>query len=99
MSIPRLNALYTTAKNVNSTSAIANDPIVNVKRTFFRNRFANINLQNFISLLPQELLAQSSRLPPARPFRGAVSFARAPPQPDRASPSTPFCGTSPPIQG
>src|ERR1700693_1902977 len=93
-SVPRLNALFTTARKVNKNSATAKDPMVKISRTFLRNKFANINRLNFMQYLLQA--RPCAQLLRGRLYRDAVSCVREPRPQDRASPSAPSCDTSPP---
>src|ERR1700676_4681608 len=87
-SVPRLNALLTTARKVNKNSATAKDPIVKTSRTFLRNKLANINRLNFTPHLHQPA-RPCAHLPPERLYRDVMLYVPELPPPDRASPSTP----------
>src|ERR1700687_1135063 len=88
-STPRLKALFTAPRNPNKNKATAKDPIVKRKRSFLRNRFANIKPRNFMPHLLLKLPAAGLLLQ-AIPFPGAAWHRRGEPQPGRASPSAPF---------
>src|ERR1700693_593884 len=94
-SVPRLNALLTTARNVNKNSATAKDPIVKTSRTFLRNKLANINRLNFTTH-PHQPARPCAHLPPERLCRDVMSYVRELQPPDRASPSALSCDTCPP---
>src|SRR5215475_14236610 len=82
-SVPLLNALRTTARNVNRNSATANDPTVSSKRIFLRNRLAKINRENFTPHPPPAPSAETAPLQPGRLSQDATSCVRETPPPDR----------------
>src|SRR5258707_13167103 len=68
ISVPRVKALFTTARKVKRTRAMANEPMVRIRRSFLRKRLAKMRLLNFTRHLP--LRHQVDRIRQEDPFRG-----------------------------
>src|SRR5215467_3787416 len=84
ISTPRLKALFTTARNVNRTKAMAKDPTVKMRRIFLRKRLAKMSRPNFMPHLPLEHFHGKKPCPQqARLSQGAKWCGRVRQQPDR----------------